>query len=337
MLRAQPGASGCRQAEAPRHLPTPPSLAHPACCVLRLQADVGLGPKGDQFGFLHDKAPAPLQLERIDEDATLQGEKRMVMDGVGERAGHELGRRDGARLGSVGGCEAGNSAADCCVAPSSTRQACACVTVRCSGTHDGRPPPLPRAGGPESSPLKPASAAPAPDAAARVARKPINWTRGELVGQGAFGSVFVAMDNDTGELIAVKQVGGGPGELAGVEQVAANAHARPAWPLRRRCACRAPAASRQRLHACRACLAHAACPGSLAIPRHAPGCAALAPRPAPCRCTSRAAAARTPRRWRTTFGRWRRRCSCCSSLTTTTSCATWWVGWGGVAGGWGWG
>ncbi|EFN53500.1 hypothetical protein CHLNCDRAFT_25736, partial [Chlorella variabilis] len=128
------------------------------------------------------------------------------MDGVGERAGHELGRRDGARLGSVGGCEAGNSAADCCVAPSSTRQACACVTVRCSGTHDGRPPPLPRAGGPESSPLKPASAAPAPDAAARVARKPINWTRGELVGQGAFGSVFVAMDNDTGELIAVKQV-----------------------------------------------------------------------------------------------------------------------------------
>lgn len=37
-------------------------------------------------------------------------------------------------------------------------------------------------------------------------RKPISWTRGELVGQGAFGSVFVAMDNDTGELIAVKQV-----------------------------------------------------------------------------------------------------------------------------------
>jgi hypothetical protein len=36
--------------------------------------------------------------------------------------------------------------------------------------------------------------------------KPINWTRGEQVGQGAFGSVFVAMDNDTGELIAVKQV-----------------------------------------------------------------------------------------------------------------------------------
>ena len=39
-----------------------------------------------------------------------------------------------------------------------------------------------------------------------VQRKPISWTRGELVGQGAFGSVFVALDNDTGELIAVKQV-----------------------------------------------------------------------------------------------------------------------------------
>jgi len=44
-------------------------------------------------------------------------------------------------------------------------------------------------------------------AAPHVQRKPISWTRGELVGQGAFGSVFVAMDNDTGELIAVKQVG----------------------------------------------------------------------------------------------------------------------------------
>ena len=39
-------------------------------------------------------------------------------------------------------------------------------------------------------------------------RKPSSWTRGELVGQGAFGSVFVALDNDTGELIAVKQVRG---------------------------------------------------------------------------------------------------------------------------------
>jgi hypothetical protein len=43
--------------------------------MLPLQADIGLGPKAreDNFGFMHDNKPAPLQLERIDEDATLQG------------------------------------------------------------------------------------------------------------------------------------------------------------------------------------------------------------------------------------------------------------------------
>lgn len=50
---------------------------------------------------------------------------------------------------------------------------------------------------------------PGGDAGARPQRKPISWTKGELVGQGAYGSVFVAMDNDTGELIAVKQVSAG--------------------------------------------------------------------------------------------------------------------------------
>lgn len=72
--------------------------------------------------------------------------------------------------------------------------------------------------GPEASPLKPlpglgldgltTGGAPLPggDAGGRPQRKPISWTKGELVGQGAYGSVFVAMDNDTGELIAVKQV-----------------------------------------------------------------------------------------------------------------------------------
>lgn len=66
----------------------------------------------------------------------------------------------------------------------------------------------------DSSPLKPGmpsegsgSLAAAPGSGApHQQRKPISWTKGELVGQGAFGSVFVAMDNDTGELIAVKQV-----------------------------------------------------------------------------------------------------------------------------------
>lgn len=37
-------------------------------------------------------------------------------------------------------------------------------------------------------------------------RQPLHWTKGELIGQGAFGSVYLGMDTDTGELMAVKQV-----------------------------------------------------------------------------------------------------------------------------------
>jgi len=40
----------------------------------------------------------------------------------------------------------------------------------------------------------------------RASKVPENWTKGELIGQGAFGSVYLGMDNDTGQLIAVKQV-----------------------------------------------------------------------------------------------------------------------------------
>ena len=36
---------------------------------------------------------------------------------------------------------------------------------------------------------------------------PDNWTRGELIGQGAFGSVYLGMNNETGQLMAVKTVG----------------------------------------------------------------------------------------------------------------------------------
>jgi len=35
---------------------------------------------------------------------------------------------------------------------------------------------------------------------------PFSWTRGELVGIGAFGRVFTGLNNETGEIIAVKQV-----------------------------------------------------------------------------------------------------------------------------------
>lgn len=61
--------------------------------------------------------------------------------------------------------------------------------------------PLPGLGSGGSGPPLPGSECCGPPR-----RAPTSWTRGELVGQGAFGSVFVAMDNDTGELIAAKQV-----------------------------------------------------------------------------------------------------------------------------------
>jgi hypothetical protein len=34
----------------------------------------------------------------------------------------------------------------------------------------------------------------------------INWTKGKLIGQGAFGRVFQGLDNDSGHILAVKQV-----------------------------------------------------------------------------------------------------------------------------------
>ncbi|GFH28725.1 protein kinase domain-containing protein [Haematococcus lacustris] len=33
-----------------------------------------------------------------------------------------------------------------------------------------------------------------------------NWTKGKLIGAGAFGRVFQGLDNDTGQIVAVKQV-----------------------------------------------------------------------------------------------------------------------------------
>jgi hypothetical protein len=35
---------------------------------------------------------------------------------------------------------------------------------------------------------------------------PIRWRKGELIGSGAFGRVYMGMNLDSGELIAVKQV-----------------------------------------------------------------------------------------------------------------------------------
>eukprot|EP00887_Chlorella_sp_A99_P006974 scaffold2.g6974.t1 len=65
--------------------------------------------------------------------------------------------------------------------------------------HDKRP----------ASPSKPAPAAGgvSPElAAAPRQTRPKHWSKGEMIGQGAFGSVYLGLDNDTGQLMAIKQV-----------------------------------------------------------------------------------------------------------------------------------
>ena len=50
---------------------------------------------------------------------------------------------------------------------------------------------------------------PAPPALPPVKKRdapPIRWQRGELIGCGAFGRVYMGMNLDSGELLAVKQV-----------------------------------------------------------------------------------------------------------------------------------
>ncbi len=36
--------------------------------------------------------------------------------------------------------------------------------------------------------------------------EPVHWTKGELIGAGAFGRVYLGLNDKTGQLMAVKQV-----------------------------------------------------------------------------------------------------------------------------------
>lgn len=94
---------------------------------------------------------------------------------------------------------------------------CVCVCV-CAMQQVAKPPPIVTTGdSPPStkssgrhSPRNPRHAPSGPRQkrapSGSEASGPVEWKKGELIGKGAFGKVYMAMNKQTGELIAVKQV-----------------------------------------------------------------------------------------------------------------------------------
>ena len=80
-------------------------------------------------------------------------------------------------------------------------------------------PESPAVGGPTTNPI--IAATPRPPI--NTSGAPTNWMKGEPIGAGAFGTVYLGMDNETGELMAVKQV-----SLAAVDSAAESTGGDPA-------------------------------------------------------------------------------------------------------------
>ncbi|KAH8075018.1 protein kinase [Aureococcus anophagefferens] len=70
--------------------------------------------------------------------------------------------------------------------------------------------PIEKSERPAKDRREPAPAAPSPGGASRAtggaAPRAIRWQRGEMIGKGAFGSVYLSLNLDTGELMAVKHL-----------------------------------------------------------------------------------------------------------------------------------
>ena len=130
-----------------------------------------------------DPSPGALQLPRIDEDQAVQGAPRLPYLLF---RWHWQGRQ---------------------VEPAWARQLRAPSSKDRLFRHRQAARPILARGAGQESPPKPqlsaASAVAAPHGS--PVSRPLNWTKGELIGQGAFGSVYLGMDNDTGQLMAVKQ------------------------------------------------------------------------------------------------------------------------------------
>lgn len=50
-----------------------------------------------------------------------------------------------------------------------------------------------------------------------VAKKPCRWLCGDIIGEGAFGTVNMGLNLDTGELMAVKSITLNQGDLSSVD------------------------------------------------------------------------------------------------------------------------